>query len=291
MDQDDSEFLARLLETFRIEAEEHFEVLSNGLLELERDPEGDHLPLVETLFREAHSLKGAARAVELGDIESVCQAIESVFAAWKRGEIGASTSLFDTLNEAVDALARVERPRARQRQRRRGDGRADRPPDGAGRVARGGGPAQPGPPPQTAKADTTPASGGAAPSAAPKSAATAGTGRRHEAHTAVRARAGAAQGCAGGARPRRREGDGAGRQAPMAEVSHQTDTIRVSLGRLTDLMLRMEELITGQAGPAPAHRRAERPADRVRRLEEAVAGGAHRDQRGTPAPLRRRLAG
>ena len=104
MDQDDSEFLARLLETFRVEAEEHFEVLSNGLLELERDPDGEHLPLVETLFREAHSLKGAARAVELGDIESVCQAMESVFAAWKRGEIGASAELFDALNEAVDAL-------------------------------------------------------------------------------------------------------------------------------------------------------------------------------------------
>ena len=50
MDQDDSEFLARLLATFRIEADEHFEVLSNGLLELERDPGGDHLTLVETLF-------------------------------------------------------------------------------------------------------------------------------------------------------------------------------------------------------------------------------------------------
>ena len=70
-DQDDSEFLARLLETFRIEAEEHFEVLSNGLLELERDPDGQHLPLVETLFREAHSLKGAARAVELGPARGV----------------------------------------------------------------------------------------------------------------------------------------------------------------------------------------------------------------------------
>ncbi len=60
--------------------------------------------MVETLFREAHSLKGAARAVELGDIESVCQAMESVFAAWKRGEIAASAELFDALNEAVDTL-------------------------------------------------------------------------------------------------------------------------------------------------------------------------------------------
>ena len=101
----DEEFLARLLETFRIEADEHFDVLSNGLLEIERDPESsDHLQLVETLFREAHSLKGAARAVELTEIESVCQAMESVFAAWKRGEIGPSQVMFDTLNEAVDTL-------------------------------------------------------------------------------------------------------------------------------------------------------------------------------------------
>jgi two-component system chemotaxis sensor kinase CheA len=101
----DGEFLKRLLTTFRAEADEHLTVLANGLLELERDPGSEERStIVEMLFREAHSLKGAARAVELTDIESGCQSIESVFAAWRQNELTPTTAQFDTLNELIDAL-------------------------------------------------------------------------------------------------------------------------------------------------------------------------------------------
>ena len=105
MQTGDGEFLKRLLTTFRAEADEHLTVLANGLLELERDPGSDErTTIVEMLFREAHSLKGAARAVELTDIESGCQSIESVFAAWRQREATPTTAQFDTLNEMIDAL-------------------------------------------------------------------------------------------------------------------------------------------------------------------------------------------
>src|SRR3970040_1715590 len=78
------EFLKKLLATFRVEADEHLKAMSSGLLELEKTPAGEQqTELVEKIFREAHSLKGAARAVNLTQIESVCQALESVFAALK----------------------------------------------------------------------------------------------------------------------------------------------------------------------------------------------------------------
>ena len=63
--------------------------------------------IVEVIFREAHSLKGAARSVNFADIEQVCQAMESLFAALKRGEMPLALPLFDLLNDATDVVNRL----------------------------------------------------------------------------------------------------------------------------------------------------------------------------------------
>src|SRR3990170_2697568 len=99
------DFLKKLLATFRIEADEHLEAMSSGLLELEKTPAAARqTELVEKIFREAHSLKGAARAVNLAEIESVCHSLESVFAALKGRHLAVSAPLFDLLHQAIDAL-------------------------------------------------------------------------------------------------------------------------------------------------------------------------------------------
>ena len=59
---------------------------------------------VEVVFREAHSLKGAARAVNLVEIERVCQSLESVFSAAKRGEISLSLPFYDRLHDALTLI-------------------------------------------------------------------------------------------------------------------------------------------------------------------------------------------
>jgi len=100
----DKEFQKKLLDTFRIEAREHLDGLSSDLIELEKAPAERHGELVETVFRRAHSLKGAARAVNLRDVESVCQALESVFAALKARKKTPSPRLFDLLQDAVNGL-------------------------------------------------------------------------------------------------------------------------------------------------------------------------------------------
>jgi two-component system chemotaxis sensor kinase CheA len=101
----DSDFLKRLLQTFKIEAEEHLNGITSGLIELEKAPTAEQQrEIVEVIFREAHSLKGAARAVNAGKIEEVCQPLESVFAALKRQEMASPPELFDLLHRAVDML-------------------------------------------------------------------------------------------------------------------------------------------------------------------------------------------
>ncbi len=104
MDSKREAFLARLRETFRVEAAEHLEAIGRGVLELDRETGVDRQAVVERVFREAHSLKGAARSVNLTRVEGVSAALEGVFAAVKRGEVQPSPGLLDAVQEAVAIL-------------------------------------------------------------------------------------------------------------------------------------------------------------------------------------------
>jgi len=98
-------FMKRLLSTFKVEADEHIKKIIAGLIDLEKELEPQvKAGIIETVFREAHSLKGAARAVNRSDMESICQSLESVFAGLKRREIDLTPPLFDTLHRSVDIL-------------------------------------------------------------------------------------------------------------------------------------------------------------------------------------------
>lgn len=108
MNSRQAEFRQRLLATFKVEAAEHVQAMSGGLVELEQSPPpGRQHELIESIFRAAHSLKGSARAVDLGGMETVCHALESLLAAIKRQELGFSPGLFDLLHQAVDRLDRL----------------------------------------------------------------------------------------------------------------------------------------------------------------------------------------
>lgn len=106
MINNEAEFLKELLSMFKIEAEEHIKEISSNLLELEKihDPD-QQTGMIETIFREAHSLKGAARSVNLNQVETLCQSMESVFSAVKRRVLSLSPEHFDVLHEAVDHVA------------------------------------------------------------------------------------------------------------------------------------------------------------------------------------------
>jgi two-component system chemotaxis sensor kinase CheA len=108
IDAKEQEFLQRLRATFRIEAEENLRLFSAGLIELETATEPERrAEIVESVFRQAHSLKGAARSVNLKDVESICQPLESLLAILKRQMLPLSPALFDLLLQAVDCLARL----------------------------------------------------------------------------------------------------------------------------------------------------------------------------------------
>jgi two-component system chemotaxis sensor kinase CheA len=101
-------FMKRLLSTFKVEADEHIKKITAGLIDLEKGLEPQmKAGIIETVFREAHSLKGAARAVNQSDMETICQSLETVFSGLKRREIDLAPSLFDTLHRSVDMLTKI----------------------------------------------------------------------------------------------------------------------------------------------------------------------------------------
>jgi two-component system chemotaxis sensor kinase CheA len=100
----DNEFQKKLLTTFREEAEEYVNTITEGLLELEKTGPETGTLATERIFRTIHSLKGAARAVSVKEIELVCQNLENIFAAVKKGEYTPDADAFDIFHIAVKII-------------------------------------------------------------------------------------------------------------------------------------------------------------------------------------------
>jgi len=108
MDDKDSEFFKELVSMFKMEAKEHLDTISSGLPQLEKTPHGkERTEILETIFRAAHSLKGAARTVGLVDIEPIGQSLEKLFSIIKQKDANISSALSDTLYQITDTLGEL----------------------------------------------------------------------------------------------------------------------------------------------------------------------------------------
>lgn len=108
MNKKGNDFRKRLFATFKVEAAEHLQTIFSSLLELEKAPAAGRMTeIIEVIFREVHSLKGAARSVNQTDIEAVCQSMEGVLSGLKRNEIAPTPELFDLFHQAVNGLERL----------------------------------------------------------------------------------------------------------------------------------------------------------------------------------------
>lgn len=113
----EEEFRKKLIAAFHEEAAERMESLSASLMGLEdawRVSGGGDLPLsalggeaaelLESVYREVHSLKGASRTVEFFPVEQLCQAAESVLWNIKHDRLYLTARRIDTLHLAVDLV-------------------------------------------------------------------------------------------------------------------------------------------------------------------------------------------
>ncbi|WP_223524203.1 hybrid sensor histidine kinase/response regulator [Pseudomonas sp. BF-RE-24] len=99
---------ASLLELFSLEAEAQVQVLSAGLLALERDPtQADYL---ESCMRAAHSLKGAARIVGVDAGVSVAHVMEDCLVSAQERRLVLGAEHIDALLQGTDLLTRIATP-------------------------------------------------------------------------------------------------------------------------------------------------------------------------------------
>ena len=99
---------ASLLELFQIETRTQVQVLNDGLLALEKNPTS--APQLEACMRAAHSLKGAARIVDLHPAVRIAHAMEDCLAAAQEGRMRLQAADIDALLLGTDLLQRVATP-------------------------------------------------------------------------------------------------------------------------------------------------------------------------------------
>jgi two-component system sensor histidine kinase and response regulator WspE len=96
-----------MLDLFRQEAESQTSILNEHLVALEQDPGNQER--LEAMMRAAHSLKGAARIVNLGPAVNIAHALEDCFVAAQKREIVIQPDVVDDLLRAVDMLMQISR--------------------------------------------------------------------------------------------------------------------------------------------------------------------------------------
>ena len=94
-----------MVELFRLDVENQSIVFTENLLALEQNPtDGSR---IGALMRAAHSLKGAARMVDLDAAVSVAHGLEDVFVAAQQGLLVLLPKHVDVLLRGVDLLQRI----------------------------------------------------------------------------------------------------------------------------------------------------------------------------------------
>jgi len=91
------------MSTFVEEVADHVRSFNHDLLALESG-QGEPASLLQSLFRTAHNLKGASRAVDVGLVESACHALEDILARARDGVRPLDAEAFAMLFAAADAI-------------------------------------------------------------------------------------------------------------------------------------------------------------------------------------------
>ncbi len=104
LERDD--LIERLQAAFRQELAEHVGTLNGHALLLERGvDDAQRGELLRSLFRAAHSLKGASRAVSLPALEAACHRLEDLLGAARDERISLGSSAIQAIFDAADQLA------------------------------------------------------------------------------------------------------------------------------------------------------------------------------------------
>ncbi len=109
MSQDNNGDLSQfsMLDLFRMEADSQTQILTDGLLAMERLK--DDASAVESMMRAAHSIKGAAAIVGLEVVVQLAHGMEDAFIAAQVGKLALTPNRVDVLLAGVDLILQLSR--------------------------------------------------------------------------------------------------------------------------------------------------------------------------------------
>jgi two-component system sensor histidine kinase and response regulator WspE len=96
-----------MLDLFRMEADSQTQILTDGLLAMERLK--DDASAVESMMRAAHSIKGAAAIVGLEVVVQLAHGMEDAFIAAQNGKLALTPNRVDVLLAGVDLILQASR--------------------------------------------------------------------------------------------------------------------------------------------------------------------------------------
>jgi two-component system chemotaxis sensor kinase CheA len=105
-----AEIRKQLVSSFHADLAEHVQSMTDGLLALEEGQQAgeERQATLVDIFRSAHSLKGAARAVGVTAVEQLAHALEEVLTGMQREMVELTPELFSACFQSLDALQAVQ---------------------------------------------------------------------------------------------------------------------------------------------------------------------------------------
>ncbi|MBF0474957.1 MAG: Hpt domain-containing protein [Deltaproteobacteria bacterium] len=94
-----------MMDIFKMESSEHIEILNRMLLELENNPNDNQV--IERLFRRVHTLKGAARIVEVSEVQSIAHAMEDLFGHLRKNPEWVNEAYISLSFQGLDAVTSI----------------------------------------------------------------------------------------------------------------------------------------------------------------------------------------
>ncbi len=94
--------VSQYLNVFMDECYEHLQSLTQSLLDLEKDPGNNEI--LNSIFRAAHTLKGASATMGFNKMANVTHAMEDVLSLLRQNELEVSPEIINLLFESLDVL-------------------------------------------------------------------------------------------------------------------------------------------------------------------------------------------
>ena len=93
---------SQYLNVFMDECQEHLQILNQSLLDLEKEP--DNAELLHSIFRSAHTLKGASATMGFNKMSNVTHAMEDVLSLLRKQELQITPEITNLLFDSLDLL-------------------------------------------------------------------------------------------------------------------------------------------------------------------------------------------